>query len=176
MKFIIILITSFVFTFHLYGQVNYDTAKASNQDDILSKQDSILLQKFWTTFKTAVITKDKIKLSTSFKFPFTCVECLDDTTIKHHNPYYITVTRSLFEKKCYRFFLERQVLQFVNENQLSQISDIFGPSYNEKQEKIGYEFGYIVSSVPGTELSEKVFIYLEKINGEFKITGTDTVP
>src|SRR5690348_18379110 len=53
---------------YIYGQ---DT----NLDTKLSLQDSSLLNNFWTNFKSAINTNDKMKLATLCKFPFYCRPC-----------------------------------------------------------------------------------------------------
>jgi hypothetical protein len=168
MKYIIAFFVLSISSFTCFAQ--------ESAEDKMSKQDSVLLENFWITFKAAVKEKDKIKFSSICDFPFSCRQCIDDTTFKHSNPDYINVTQKSFNTNFYQFFFENQVLDFVNRYELPQDFFIFSSFNNDKEKKAGYQFSYLQSHVPGKELAEQAFIYIEKKRGIFKITGTDMIP
>ena len=166
---ILILITGFLFSYTIiYGQ-------QPNYEGKISSQDNVLLNVFWTKFKTAVNTNDKVMLSTLCEFPFYCHPCIDDTTLKNNNHITIKVTRKLFNKSQYKLFFDRP-LKDVVEKYKDFATYIFHHSFYDKGGPKGFMFSYTIVAPSKTWEGSQGFIYLEKINGKYKITGIDTVP
>ncbi|MEP7237353.1 MAG: hypothetical protein ABI685_05800 [Ferruginibacter sp.] len=163
MKHLITLIFLF-FSVISFGQIS--------DEPNLSGQDSVLLTNFWKTLKEGIQNNDKQKLSSICNFPFICSQCMDDTTIKHKNQYYVKASRKIFDKSAYKIFFEKIFVDFVNRKEMPRDLYIFGIALDEKEKKAGYEFNYLVNRIPGRQ----IFVYLEKHHGIYKISATETRP
>ena len=164
------LATAILFSLTVYGQeTNFDTK--------LSAQDSSLLENFWTDFKIAINTNDKVKLATLCKFPFYCRPCIDDTTLKHNNHVTIKVTKNLYNASQYKLFFDTPIKDEVNKHKAFD-TYIFIPTFDNRHltQQIGYKFSYTIVAPSQNWEGLQGFIFLEKINGKFMITGIDTVP
>ena len=147
----------------------------TNSDAKVSLQDSILLQEFWTNFKSAINANDKAKLTTLCLFPFYCRPCIDDTTLKNNDHVTIKVTKALFNESQYKLFFGKPIRDEVGKQNGFNIY-IFHPSYNNKNRPKGFMFSYDIIAPSKTFEGMQGFIYLGKIKGHYKITGIDTVP
>jgi hypothetical protein len=144
-------------------------------DEEISSQDKILLAKFWKNFTNAVTRSDKDKLAKLCEFPFYCRPCVSYVKYKNGNPVTVKVTHKLFQKKHYKVFFEQALKTDVKKHQKFTIQ-FFHPAFNEQMKRNGVYFLY--SIVPPSDHWEGVqgMISLEKKDGNFKITGIDTVP
>jgi len=164
------LTTAILFSLTIYSQdTNFDTK--------LSVQDNSLLANFWTDFKNAVNTNDKIKLATLCKFPFYCRPCIDGTTLKHNNHVNIRVTKNLYNNSQYKLFFDKPIKDEVTKHKTFD-TYIFIPTFDNRHftQQIGYKFSYTIVAPSQNWEGLQGFIFLEKINGKFMITGIDTVP
>lgn len=127
-----------LFSLTVYGQ---DTTL----DRKLSVQDSALLENFWTDFKNAVNTNDKVKLATLCKFPFYCRPCIDDTTLKHNNHVSIKVTKNLYNDSQYKLFFGKSIKDEVNKHEAFD-TYIFFPTFDNRHDtqQVGYKFSYTI--------------------------------
>ena len=131
-----------------------------------------MLTNFWTTLKDGIRNNDKQKLSSICKFPFVCSQCMDDTTIKHKNPNYVKATEKIFNRSAYKIFFEKIFVDFVNSKNMPADFYIFGKALNDKEKKTGYKFSYLVNLSPGRQ----IWVYLEKHEGVYKISATESLP
>lgn len=166
----LILTIGILFALNIYGQ---DT----NLDTKLSLQDSSLLNNFWTNFKSAINTNDKMKLATLCKFPFYCRPCIDDTTLKHNNHITIKVTKNLYSDSQYKLFFDKPIKSEVNKHRTFD-SYIFIPTFDDRNrtQQVGFKFSYTIVAPSKSWEGLQGFIFLTKIDGKYKITGIDTVP
>jgi hypothetical protein len=140
-----------------------------------SAEDSVLLSTFWTEFRTAVNAKDKIKLAALCEFPFYCAPCIVDTTPEPKGVPTLKITKALFFKSQFNFFLDEMVRSAINKyNSFEEC--IFHPYSDNIGGPKGFFFAFTI--VPPSEKWEGLqgLLYLDKIKGVFKITGVDTVP
>jgi len=142
------------------------------QDPPVSRQDSVLLNKFWTELRVAVNTKDKAKLATLFAFPFYCRPCIDDTTLKVNDGVTIKVTKALFYESQYKLFFDKAFKTAFNIFEPSH----FFRSYDNKNKPNGFNFFYVIVAPSSNWEGLQGFVYLENINGQYKIVAIDTVP
>ena len=75
MKQLLILIIGLSIAIFSYG-------KERNLDSKITTKDSILLNRFWSEFNSAINSNDKIKLSALCKFPFYCHPCNKNKSLK----------------------------------------------------------------------------------------------
>ena len=163
MKYFIALI-ALIFSTVSFGQIPTEPN--------LSREDSVLLTNFWTTLKDGITNNDKQKLSSICKFPFVCSQCMDDTTIKHKNPNYVKATKKIFYRSAYKIFFEKIFVDFINKKIMPNDLYIFEIAFNDKEKKTGYKFSYLVSRNPGRQ----IWVYLEKNQGAYKISATESLP
>jgi hypothetical protein len=142
-------------------------------DSSALQADQELLQNFWTAFKDAVNHKDKVKLSSLCRFPFNCDYCLPES--KKFKPY-IKVTKAMFDKTQHQIFFEDMLVTEINKYILPQDLFIFRPYYNTIHKKCTYSFGYIVRYENDQHPGMQHFFDIEKIDGQFKIISTWTLP
>ena len=149
----------------LFAQTpNFDKSK-------LTAADKKLLTQFWTDFKSAINSKNKIKLSSLVKFPFNCDYCIVDTT-KDKDYDYLKVTKNFFDKGQYKIFFDQKLKKTVNRN-VSLLEILFVAFENKKY---FYNFSY-ASVEPSKEWEgQQHFFSLNKINGKYFITSAWTVP
>ena len=164
------LTTAILFSLTVYGQ-------DANFDNNLSVQDSSLLANFWRDFKNAVNNNDKVKLATLCKFPFYCRPCIDDTTLKRNNHVTIKVTKNLYNDSQYKLFFDKPIKDEVNKHKTFD-TYIFIPTFDNRHrtQQIGYKFSYTIVAPSKSWEGLQGFIFLDKIDGKYKITGIDTVP
>jgi len=165
---ILTFIIGILFSITLYGQ-------DENFEIKVSLQDSILLNDFWTKFKTAINTNDKVKLATLCKFPFSCRPCIDDATLKHNDHVTITVTKKIFYESQYKLFFDKLIKNKVNKHKNFEIH-IFFQSFDDRNKPNGFMFPYTIVAPSKEWEGLQGFIYLYKIKGKYLITGIDTVP
>src|SRR6059058_5174567 len=72
-------------------------------DSINLQAEKVQLQNFWFAFKEAINQKDKVKLASLVRFPFTCDYCVIDSDKQSDKPY-IKVTKVVFDKSQYQIF------------------------------------------------------------------------
>jgi hypothetical protein len=168
MRSILIITFGFLLSFNSYGQVE-------STDRTISPQDSILLHSFWTEFNSAIIQKDKDKLATLCVFPFYCSPCIDNTTLKKNDHVTIKVTKKLFYESQYKEFFDKPIRDEVEKHKIFE-TYIFYPTFDDKNKPDGFKFSYTIVAPSKTWEGSQGFIYIEKRNGKFKITGIDTVP
>jgi len=144
-------------------------------DRKLSLQDSILLKNFWTEFKVAINANDKSKLAALCKFPFYCTPCIDDTTLKNNNHITIKVTKELFIDSQYKLFFDKPIKDEVNKHEQFD-AFIFFPVLDTKNKVTQFKFPYTIVAPSKNGEGLEGFIFLDKIDDEYKITAIDTVP
>ena len=144
-------------------------------DSRVLQADKVLLQDFWTAFKDAVNSKDKAKLASLCRFPFTCDYCISDNTRRSNKPY-ITVTKKTFYKLQYQIFFADSLVAAINKHSLPQDLFIFRPYYNTVDKKCSYTFGYTVRNETSQGPGMQHFFDIQKVNGQFKIISAWTLP
>ena len=157
-----------IFTLSSYGQ-------DKNISRAISINDSILLRNFWIDFKNAITNKDKDQLATLFEFPFYCRPCIDNTILKTKEQVTIKVTRQLFYVSQYIVFFEKHISNEVEKHKEFETS-IFFPAFDDINRCNGFMFTYTIIAPSKTWEGLQGFIYLNKRNGKYKITGIDSVP
>jgi hypothetical protein len=150
------------------------SATVLGQNNTESLQNNVLLKKFCTELRIAVNTKDKAKLATLCSFPFYCRPCIGDTTIKVKNHGAIKVSRALFYESQFKLFFDKPFKEKVNSDEFKP--SLFQPAYNEKNQPRGFSFPYTIVAPSKNWEGLQGFVYLEKVTGQYKITGIDTVP
>jgi hypothetical protein len=179
MPVILICLTSFC---HANKYALYDKTGSSDINnnilqrlDTTSFQDSILLRNFWTDFTEAIESNDKDKLATLCAFPFYCRPCIDDTTLQENDHVTIKVTKTLFYISQYKVFFKNPIKDEVEKHKYFQ-NVRFYQVFDDKNRSNGFMFSYTI--VPPSKIWEgsQGFIYLNKTDGKFKITGMDKVP
>jgi hypothetical protein len=141
----------------------------------ISVEDSIKLNDFWTSFKKAVNKKNKMELAALCRFPFFCWPCIVDTTLEPNNGITIHVTKTLFFKSQYRLFFDKPIVDVINKYSNFEI-DIFSQDFDNRSKPKGFMFPYTIIAPSKTWEGLQGFIYLDKIDNKYKITGIDTVP
>lgn len=141
------------------------------QEHPVSHQDSVLLNKFWKELRVAINTKDKAKLANLCVFPFSCTPCLSDTTLKvNDDDVTIKVTKALFYESQYKLFLDKQFRERVDGPMF------FFQSYDQNNKPYGFNFFYVIVAPSNSFEGIQGFVYLRKINDQYKIVAIDTVP
>jgi hypothetical protein len=163
----LLLILGLLAAFNSIGQQKCDSADL--------QADKILLQKFWTEFKAAINDKDKVKLESLCRFPFTCDYCILDSTKENGKPY-VKVTKSTFQKTQYQIFFVERLFKEVNKHNLPEDSFILRPYYNTVDKKCSYCFGYIALEENIQHPGMQHFFDIQKVNGQFKIISAWTIP
>lgn len=133
----------------------------------LSFRDSILLDKFWTKFTDAVKSKDEIKLEDLCQFPFYCRPCISDTTLVYNDHVTIKVTKQIFRESQYKLFFDTSISSEIKKHGFTRAVD------NPFK---GFSFSYTIIAPSKAWEGLQGFIYIEKKNGGYRITGIDTVP
>jgi len=147
----------------------------SGQNATISSQDSVMLDKFWTELKVAINTNDKAKLATLCDFSFYCRPCIDDTTLKKNNHVTIKVTKALFYESQYKLFYDKPFKDKVNSYDSFKLS-FFYPAYDDNGRQSGFSFSYAILAPSERYEGIQGFVYVDKVKGQYKITGIDTVP
>lgn len=137
--------------------------------------DKAQLQNFWTSFKDAINHKDKVKLASLVRFPFTCDYCVVDRNKQSDKPY-MRVTRSTFDRSQYQIFFIDRLVKEINKHNLPQDLFIFQPHYNTVDKKCSYSFQYIARDENAQHPGTQHFFDIQKINGQFKIISAWTLP
>lgn len=151
------------------------SATVYGQGKTPSLQDSILLHKFWSELTTAVNTLDKSKLAGLCEFPFYCRPCIDDTTLRENNHVTIKVTRDLFYRSQYKLFFDKPFKDDVNN--LSHFKPaLFYPTYDAEKKQKGWGFSYPIIAPFKSFEGKQGWVYVDKIKGQYKITGMDVIP
>jgi hypothetical protein len=153
---------------NLYGQQRCDSLS-------LSQADKTLLLNFWTEFKEALNNKDKVKLATLCRFPFTCDYCVLDSTKVNDKPY-IKVTKEIFDSSQYGIFFKESLIKEVNIRDMPQDLFIFQPYYNTIEKKCSFYFSYIALEENEQHPGMQHFFDIQNVKGQFKIIGTWTIP
>ncbi|HEU5054104.1 MAG TPA: hypothetical protein VFT78_13385 [Hanamia sp.] len=149
------------------GQTSYcDKAK-------ISKADKKLIEQFWTDFKKAVNTSDKIKLASLIKFPFNCDYCILDSA-KNKSYDYLKVTKKLFDKKQFKIFFDPKLKKTINK--YPTLFDILSITTDGTGRKCDLNFGYGSVEPSKTWEGQQHFFSIKKVNGKFLITSAWTVP
>ena len=164
---IILVSASLFFGQFSIGQTSYcDKSK-------ISKADKKLIEQFWTDFKMAVNTEDKLKLSSLIKFSFNCDYCILDSA-KDKNYDYLKVTKKLFDKKQYKIFFDIKLKREINKH--TTLLDILSITTDGTGKKCDLNFGYASVEPSKTWEGQQHFFTIVKSNGKFLITSTWTVP
>jgi hypothetical protein len=159
-----------ILIFTLLGQNLFAQTRNCDKSK-LTVADKKLLTQFWTDFKSAINSENKIKLASLVKFPFKCDYCILDTT-KEKDYDYLKVTKKLFDKGQYKIFFDQKLKKTVNKN--VNLLDILFVVFENK--KCFYNFSY-TSVEPSKEWEgQQHFFSLNKINGKYFITSAWTVP
>ncbi|MXV53347.1 hypothetical protein GS399_20500 [Pedobacter sp. HMF7647] len=137
--------------------------------------DKIQLQSFWTAFKNAINQKDKVKLASLVRFPFTCDYCILDTN-RQKNQLYIKVTRATFDRSQYQIFFADRLVKEANKHNLPQDFFIFQPHFNTVDKKCTYSFQYIARDENAQHPGMQHWFDIQKVNGQFKIVSAWTLP
>ena len=162
MKYFILCAVGFLISLNSFGQ---SACQISN----LSTEDKILINNFWIKFKTSINKEDKTMLSELCSFPFECDYC-DEKSI---DPDKIKVTKELFNKKYFKVFF---VVNLKNKVNSGNIWNTLSPNYGSIDKRCSYRFSYPAVEPTNETPGMQIFIVIEKINGQFKITSTWTVP
>lgn len=159
-----------ILIFTLLGQSLF--AQTPNCDKSkLTAADKKLLTQFWTDFKSAINSENKIKLASLVKFPFNCDYCLLDTA-KEKNYDYLKVTKGLFDKGQYKIFFDPKLKRIVNNN--ADLLNILFMTLEDN--KCYYNFSYASVEPSKKWEGQQHFFTLEKINGRYFITSAWTAP
>lgn len=145
------------------------------QNTTISLKDSVLLNKFWTELRVAINTKNKARLAALCNFPIYCRPCIDDTTLKVNDHLTIKVTEALFYESQYKLFFDKPFKDKVNINDGFKLY-LFYPAFDEVNKPKGFSFSYTIVAPSINWEGMQGWVYLEKINSQYKITGIDTVP
>lgn len=137
--------------------------------------DKVLLQNFWTAFKDAINNKNKAKLESLCRFPFNCDYCALDNNTQKNKPY-VKVTKAMFNKSLYQIFFTDRLMREVNKHSLPQDLYIFQPYYNTVDKKCTYSFQYIARDENAQHPGMQHWFDIQKVNGQFKIISTWTLP
>jgi hypothetical protein len=162
------IIVGLLFAINLYGQEKCDVSK-------MSQQDKSILEKFWVNLKIALNAKDKVKLSTLINFPFNCDYCIIDSLHLSDEPF-IKVAKKQFDTKQFKIFFEKKLVDYVNKYQLPKDISILTTHYNTVDKKCSFSFRYIAITENKQHPGRTEWFDIEKLNGEFKITSTWTLP
>ena len=81
--------------------------------------DKAQLQNFWTSFKDAINQRDKVKLASLVRFPFTCDYCIIDGTKQSDKPH-IKVTKATFDRSQYQIFFADRLVKEINKHNFPQ--------------------------------------------------------
>ena len=146
-----------------------------NCDITTLQSDRIKLQNFWTSFKEAINNKEKVKLASLIRFPFTCDYCIIDSSKQRHRPY-TKVTKAIFDRSQYQIFFTDKLVKEVNKHNLPEDLFIFQPYYNTIYKKCCYSFQYIAIEEDVQNPGMQHFFDIQKINGQFKIVSAWTLP
>lgn len=168
MRSILTIAIGLLFSFHIHGQ-------KINAYNGIPSQDKILLQDFWKRFTEAVKNKDKTKLATLFEFPFYCRPCIDDETTKNADVVTVKVTKKLFNDGRYKVFFGQPIRDEVKKHK-GFTTKLFHEAFDDKMKKNGYWFSYTIVAPSGHWEGLQGLVYVSKKEGQFKITGIDTVP
>jgi hypothetical protein len=141
----------------------------------LSQTDKALLQNFWTEFKDAINNKDKTKLANLCHFPLHCDYCILDSA-KSNDKLDVKVTKISFDTSQYKIFFTERLIKEVNKHSLPRDIFIFQPYYDRVYRKCSYSFGYIAREEDAQHPGMQHFFDLAKINGQFKIISSWTLP
>ncbi len=139
------------------------------------KLDKVLLTDFWNSFKNAINRRDKAKLASLVRFPFTCDYGILDSTKPSNKPY-IKVTSKTFNKSQFQIFFAERLVNEVNKYDLPEDLFIFQPYYNMADKKCAYNFQYIAIEENTQHPGMQHFFDIQKINGAFKIISSWTLP
>jgi hypothetical protein len=164
----ILLVSGLLICLSLFSQQKCDSPS-------LSKTDLVLLQNFWIQFKEAINNKDKTKLANLCRFPFNCDYCVLDSNNSNDKPY-IKVTKTLFGRSQYKIFLTERLIKEVNKHNLPDDISIFQPYYNTVDKKCSFSFSYIVVEENMHHPGMQHFFDIQKVNNQFKIISTWTIP
>jgi hypothetical protein len=140
-----------------------------------SQTNKILLQNFWTEFKDAINNKDKTKLANLCHFPLRCDYCIFDSANSNDKPN-VKVTKISFDSSQYKIFFTERLIREVNNHSLPRDIFIFQPYYDRVYRKCSYTFGYIAREENAQHPGMQIFFDLAKINGQFKIISSWTLP
>jgi uncharacterized membrane protein YvbJ len=113
---------SLLLTIGLLTAVYSFSQQRCNSADL--QADKVLLQNFWIAFKDAINNKDKAKLATLVRFPFTCDYCIIDSNKQGNKPY-IKVAKATFDKSQYQIFFADRLVKEINKHSLPQDLFIF---------------------------------------------------
>ncbi len=151
----------------LFGQTYYcDKAH-------ISQTDKQLIEQFWVDFKTAINTKDKVRLSSLIQFSFTCDYCIADTS-KDKNDAYLRVTKALFNSAQYKIFFDPKLVKTANKS--TSLFSILFITKNDTSKLCDLNFGYASVEPSKQWEGQQHFFTIEKINDKFLITSAWTVP
>ncbi|RDC66174.1 hypothetical protein [Adhaeribacter pallidiroseus] len=165
MKIFILVILGLLASTSLYSQDKCDLSS-------LSQDDKMLMQSFWTNFKSAITKKDKVKLAALCNFPFTCSFCQYIDHPNSNQPY-VDVTEKGFLKYYYKMFSDERLMKEVAKHTLPD-EFILTTHFNTVDNKCSYSFAYGVrenEKHPGRQY----FFDLQKVGSKFKITGAWTL-
>lgn len=144
-------------------------------DSTNSQTDKVQLQNFWTAFKDAINQKDKEKLASLVRFPFTCDYCIIDSTKPSNKPC-IKVTKTTFDKSQYQIFFADRLVKEVNKQNMPQDLFIFQPYFNTVDKKCSYSFQYIARDENAQHPGMQHWFDIQKVKGQFKIISAWTLP
>jgi hypothetical protein len=143
-------------------------------DSINLRADEVHLQNFWIAFKHAVNQKDKTKLASLVRFPFTCDYCIASN--KPGNKLYTKVTKATFNKSQYQIFFADRLVKEINKHNLPQDLFIFRSYYNTVDNKCSHSFQYIARDENAQHPGMQHFFDIQKVNGQFKIISAWALP
>lgn len=108
-------------------------------------------------------------------FTFNCDYCILDSTISDGKTYH-KITKASFDKSQYKIFFAPRLLQEVARHHLPQDLFIFQPYFNTVDKKCSYRFSYIAVDENAQHPGMQHFFDIQKVNGQFQIISTWTVP
>jgi hypothetical protein len=86
----------------------------------------------------------------------------------------IKVSKGLFNDSQYKLFFDKPFKAKVNSDEFK--ASLFQPALDEKHKPWGFSFPYTIVAPTKNWEGLQGFVYLEKIEGQYKITSIDTVP
>jgi hypothetical protein len=154
---IIIVLFSLGLSFHTVGQKSCDQQK---------KADSLLLFKFSTDLKKAVMTTDMNKIANFFQFPFRNNSCILDKKNNNDNPDSL-ISRKVFVSTKYADFFGCWFMEKISKGYISSELDIY-----EKGQNCKFTFNYPACFPSKRSLCKQHNFCVEKIDGHYLITSS----
>lgn len=136
-----------------------------------SKTEKKLIAEFWTTFKQAINSQDKLELAALIYFPFNCDYCGPVNPASH---FYPPVTKTEFDQKFYAIFFDPKLVKTANETK--ELTDVLDIAKNENGSDGGFMFSYVSIEQSEDRPEQRHSFFIAKIKGKYVITSVWTYP